>query len=135
MQTFTFRDAKTGETVTWASGLAVLMCAETKMPTVKIRIDRAVVDQVERNNGIEQYLLDSISANQIKRFPILLMHVGANNETILLDGNHRFVKAHQLGFKEIDAYVLTEQQMKPFVIDLSDKVQNELLTTPRKTFL
>lgn len=75
---------------------------------------------VIRNNGIEMDHLDRMSRADADDPGIILLW--ADGRETIIDGNHRFVKRWQLKLPDMWFSVITEEQIKPFLLDFPDEL-------------
>lgn len=118
---FSFEDYETGEKMVFASGImaefAENYCGTISpdlLKSLSIKIDPEHVRIVKERRGIEQPRIDRLSLLHIDK-PI----VGAfarDGSFIIVDGNHRFVKRHQMGFPNIKAFCFCYPFWRQFLI-------------------
>lgn len=116
---FSFEDYTTGEKMIFAA-TAMNQFAEQyagqvdTIQTLSIRIDPEHVDIIKTRRGIEQPRLDRMTP-EYRDKPI----IGAfaqDGSFITVDGNHRFIKRHEAGFKNIRAYCFKYPFWRQFLI-------------------
>lgn len=78
------------------------------------------VDFLIQHNGVEMPHMDRMSREDAEVPGVLLLWPDGR-ETIV-DGNHRFVKRWLLGLSYMDFYVVTEEQIQPFLLDYPDEL-------------
>ena len=127
-QTFTFRDAETGQINTWAVERATTWVRDSKRRKyVMIPLEPKNVEFIRLSNGIEQHRLQRIDQVLIDANPILMC--GMPDKTMLIvDGSHRFVRAYDLGLKEIKAFIIMYSELKQFEVAIPDKLKPLLLS-------
>lgn len=75
---------------------------------------------VIEHNGVEMGHLDRLSERAAEH-PGILLEWNDGTETIV-DGNHRYVKRWQLGKETMWFTIVTEEQIKPFLLDFPDEL-------------
>lgn len=82
---------------------------------VKIALDPEHAKYIITNRGIEQPKLDRLCDPWIHK-PVIGVEF-SDGQTLMVDGHHRYVKRHQLGFDEISAYHFKPGQWEAFLIE------------------
>lgn len=127
-QTFTFRDAETNNTTTWAVERATAWVRDVKRrQPASIPVDAHNAEFIRNNSGIEQHRLQRIDVALIKAKPILMAEL-SDKTMLIADGSHRFVRAYDLGLKRMRAYIISQVELTPFEVFIPDDVKESLLT-------
>ena len=101
-------------------------------PKVYARIAVALLaDQVEyvrSRHGIEQAHLDRMTSERLEQPGLVVLMADASS--ILVDGNHRYVRRSQLGHRHMRFVELTEVQAMPSLLDIPDDVAARAVSLP-----
>jgi hypothetical protein len=76
-----------------------------------------------KHNGIEKHRLERITPQVIAQIPVIYVELGDGTHK-LVDGNHRYVKAATLGWRELPAYLFTVEQSNEFKLDIPAHMQD-----------
>lgn len=97
---YTHRDPQSGVETTWAIGR--LSTAALALPIVEIPVDHVFAEAIRRIRGLEAHRMARLTEVIVRTNPILLADMGDGTHNII-DGNHRYIKAHDLGHDWIAA--------------------------------
>lgn len=82
------------------------------------------------HSGIEQPRLDRLTPSNIAE-PGLMIHL-ADGHDIIVDGNHRYVRRHQIGLETMSFFVLTEAAARPALLAIPSEWGHDLASAGRK---
>jgi tRNA A37 threonylcarbamoyladenosine biosynthesis protein TsaE len=97
---------------------ALIAHCEGKHPCIlvgTVPIEKEYADYIRENSGIEQHRYDRLRLQQIMNHPILIIEWDDNTHTVV-DGNHRYVKAADLGRTEIKSIILKPALWKTAIV-------------------
>ncbi len=83
------------------------------------------VDYMIVYQGVELSHLTRLTAESARK-PGLIVEF-KDKDHIVIDGSHRYIKLFALGQPEMTFYVLTEEQVRPVLLDIPDKVADRLI--------
>lgn len=89
-----------------------------------IEMDADYAQWVRDKNGIEYHRLIRITPQVIAQLPVIYIEMGDGTHK-LVDGNHRYLKAYQLGWKELPAYLFPKALADDFKVDIPPEM-NEI---------
>jgi hypothetical protein len=127
-QTFTYVHKDTGN-MTVVNSSAICRWAKGNLETVLIEPNAEIVKQVLANNGVSVANASRVSLARLDD-PLLLLEWGDGCQT-LADGNHRYVRAFQVGRPTIEAWFVPFADWQPFVLEgltpeLEDYLRNDV---------
>lgn len=117
-----------GITRTWITSRMQRYADDGHVERVVTEIDLDYAKFVKANNGIETHRLHRLTPQIIANSPVLYITL-PNGTHKLVDGNHRYLRAAQLGWREIQAYVFTVEQADMFEVRLDHRMQDFLRGT------
>lgn len=94
---------------------------------MSVTLIEADMRTIVASRGIETEHLDRIGPDG----PGILCTL-PNGESIVVDGNHRYVKRWRLGLRKMDFWDLTEEQCKPSILDVPTDLMAYLVEEHRK---
>jgi hypothetical protein len=106
-----------GQAYFWNTSAIVRWCNKTKRKTEICELREDQVSHILAHNGVNVSHVLTLSDDDLKR-PVLFLVIGDAGEVILADGNHRAVYAHSRGRETIEAWILSKDEWKAFLIDM-----------------
>ncbi|AHC30589.1 hypothetical protein CC53_gp172 [Rhizobium phage vB_RleS_L338C] len=91
--------------------------AERYLKPIVIEVDHDYAKHIFRACGIEQHRLLRITPQVIAQRPVLYVELGDGSHK-LVDGNHRYLKASLLGWKDVPAYLFKKKLADDFELDI-----------------
>lgn len=98
--------------------------AESHMEPDIIEVDYDYALWAMVHNGIERHRVDRLTPQVLAQKPIINVQF-EDGSYKLVDGNHRYVKAMLLGWKEIRSYLFNVEQGNMFKLDIPDHLNEE----------
>lgn len=86
-------------------------------------IPKDLYDQILEQQGIEQDHLARITPDAAAHEPALILEETPQSH-IIIDGNHRIIKAYQIGLRSKPAIFVTPEAIAPFLHTPPERVQN-----------
>lgn len=96
-----------------AQCIAAVLKGIAKVCTVDV--DPEHVECLRAKRGIEQHRLDRITARVLKHNPIIMAEM-PDGSSLIIDGNHRYVKAWMLGKPTIRCIFVPEKVWREYVV-------------------
>ena len=114
---FTHIDDDTGEVLHLAVDRleACVKAHPKKFELCFFPVEGQIADYFRTNRGIERHRLDRITAQVMRDKPIIFAELQGKH--LLVDGHHRYVKAHALGRTLIKSVVVPEKVWRLFEVD------------------
>lgn len=122
VQLFTFVDTKTGETLHIKVTELADAIHKNEVPhaSLMIAFPQDLYDQIVTKQGIERDHLDEISLDDAVYKPAIIVESDDPNgpsglSHIIVDGNHKLVKAFELGLRRHPVYIVRIENIDAFV--------------------
>jgi hypothetical protein len=103
----------------------------TGMEIIQVGMDLDYAEHVARFNGIEKHRLDRITPQVLAQKPILYIEMGDGTHK-LVDGNHRYLKAAELGWDALPAYCFSKELSDDFKLDIPEHMNERCKGTVPK---
>lgn len=129
-QIFSHRRTDTGE-VRHFDVLGLYFAALTTdapVQRVTVDLDAGQVAWIRQHGGIEDDHLAAMGAGFLEQ-PGLLLTWDDGTSTVI-DGNHRYVRRHQLGMPEMRFFLFTEALTRPWLVSVPEEVSSAMLNRP-----
>jgi hypothetical protein len=127
-QVFTFTAFDTNETVHVNVSKLSRALHENDVP--KARFGMMVLyeelhQMILKQQGIERDHLDSIPLDDVAFEPAIVVE-DKNNTHIIVDGNHKIVKAYEIGLRRRPAFFVPRESLTPFLYEIPESVSRVL---------
>lgn len=98
-------------------------------PIITFPIDPVFAMYAVTGRGIEQHRLKRITAQDLIQYPIMLAHMpgvarDVQGEHLIIDGNHRYVAAAMMGWKELHGYELPPALWEEFLVNIPEELND-----------
>lgn len=120
MQSFSWTDGITGDVTTWAVGLMLLDRRILSLPIHTVAVEGEWVKRLWADFSVDPVKLRTITRQYIADNPILTLDgfmMERSEALFMIDGVHRYVRAHQLGIAEIPCRIVPPDLWRNFIID------------------
>lgn len=115
-EVFTWHNS--GNNVSFATDRLAKHLDEIQAEQILIPVDRIYAMTLPRDRGLEKHRLDRIPNDHKLWTPIMLLKM--DNESLLVDGNHRYYKAYLLGMPFIRAYHVDQDIWANYIVDFPE---------------